>query len=172
MNDFELIYLYQTYQDEDAFNFMHQKYHKFIWKIIHTLYVDKIEFDDLYQESMLTLLKAMTTFQERFNKSFTRYFELILRRHLYYSVNKMPKYVLSEEKFFESIIDETPMLIEESDITFHLKDEQNIYTWYFLEGRKVKEITILGTYSTKQVYNLIYRVKDKLRYMVKKSNHS
>ena len=58
----------------------------------------------------------------------------------------MPKYVLSEEKFFESIIDETPMLIEESDITFHLKDEQNIYTWYFLEGRKVKEITILGTY--------------------------
>jgi RNA polymerase sporulation-specific sigma factor len=172
MNDYELIYLYQTYRDEYAYTFMHQKYHKFIWKIIHTLHADTLEHEDLYQESLMTLLKAMQTFSEQYSKTFTRYFELILKRHLYYVINKTPKFVISEEQFFESIVAEETQVIEEELFTFDNDKEQQIYELYFVKGMKVKDISEKHALSSKQVYNLIYRVKDKIRYMVKKSIHS
>jgi RNA polymerase sporulation-specific sigma factor len=172
MNDYELIYLYQTYRDEYAYTFMHKKYHKFIWKIIHTLHTDSIEHDDLYQESLMTLFKAMNTFSEVFSKTFTRYFELILKRHLYHVIHKTPKFVITEEQFFESIIVEEVQVIEETTFTFENANERHIYDLYFVKGMRVKDIAIKESLSSKQVYNLIYRVKDKIRYMVKKSSLS
>lgn len=172
MNDYELIYLYQTYRDEYAYTFMHKKYHKFIWKIIHTLHTDVTEHDDLYQESLMTLFKAMHTFSEMYSKTFTRYFELILKRHLYYIINKTPKFVITEERYFEAMIVEPIKVIEEQTYTFDNEKEQEMYNLYFVKGMKVKDIAISKTLSSKQVYNLIYRVKDKIRYMAKKSNHS
>lgn len=172
MNDYELIYLFKSYQDEDAFSFMQLKYAKFMWKIIHSLNPHPNELDDLYQESHMILFKAMTTFKESYQKSFTRYFELILKRHLYYLLRQMPKYLLSDEIFFQDIISPEPFVIEEEHFKFDHPNESMIYEMYFVKGHKVSEIARHASLSSKQVYNLIYRVKDKIKYMVKKSNQS
>lgn len=161
MNDYELIYLFQSYQDEQAFEFLMLKYKRFIWKIIHTLHLESKEVDDFYQESLLMLYKAAQTFKEQYNKSFTKYYELILRRQLYYLKKKIPKVLLSEESFFQDI--QAPMVIEEEDIQLSHPKEQKMFELYFLKRLSVKEIAISENLTPKQVYNLIYRVRKNIK---------
>lgn len=161
MNDYELIYLFQTYQDDQAFEFLVLKYRRFIWKIIHTLYLQDKETDDFYQESILMLYKAAQTFREQYQKSFTKYFELILRRQLYYLKKKIPNVLLSEESFFKDI--QSPRVIEEEHITLEHPMEQKILEMYFEKRFSVKKISHEENLSSKQVYNLIYRVKKKIK---------
>lgn len=161
MNDYELIYLFQTYQDEQAFEFLLKKYHRFIWKIIHTLHLEQKELDDFYQESILMLFKAATTFKEKYKKSFTKYYELILRRQLYYLKKKLPNILLSEESFFKDII--APVVIEEEEITLNHPKEQKMFDLYFKRQLSVKEISKQENLSAKQIYNLIYRVRKQLK---------
>ena len=161
MNDYELVYLFQTYQDEQAFEFLVLKYHRFIWKIIHTLHLESKEVEDFYQESILMLHKAAVTFREKHQKSFTKYYELILRRQLYYLKKKLPKLLLSEESFFKDL--QAPITIEEEIVTLNHPKEQKIYDLYFLKGQSVKAITASEHLTAKQVYNLIYRVRKQLK---------
>jgi RNA polymerase sporulation-specific sigma factor len=100
MNDYELVYLFKTQKDSIAFDFLFQKYRKFIWKNIHMLNIDQKEHDDFFQEGILMLHKAVQTFDESKNKTFTRYFELILKRHYYQLIHKLPKYLLYEDSNF------------------------------------------------------------------------
>ena len=157
MNDYELIYLIQTYHDEQAFDYMFLKYERFIWKIIHILHIEYNEQDDFYQEGLLMLHKAALTFQETFNKTFTKYFELILKRRYYQLIKKTPKLIIIDEKYFQDL--DQPKLIEEPMYTFRHDKEQRIYTLYFQKQIKVAIIARAMDLTHKQVYNLIYRVK-------------
>jgi RNA polymerase sporulation-specific sigma factor len=161
MNDYELIYLFQTYQDDLAFEFLVLKYRRFIWKIIHTLYLQDKEVDDFYQESILMLYKAAQTFREKYQKSFTKYFELILRRQLYYLKKKIPNVLLSEESFFKDF--QAPIIIEEEPIKLDHPMEQKIFEMYYEKRMSVKMISNQEQLTAKQVYNLIYRVKKKIK---------
>jgi RNA polymerase sporulation-specific sigma factor len=164
MNDYELIYLIHTEHDEVALSFMFSKYHKFIWKQVHLLNVATKEHDDLHQEGSLMLLKAIQTFNEAKNKSFTRYFELILKRKLYHLIDKIPKYQLYEDTNFckgVSYIEEEPI---EFDLTSKL--EQDIYQLYFIDGVSITEIQKTTEFTKKQIYNSIYRIKEKYKMMV------
>ena len=172
MNDYELIYLFKSYYDEESFTFMHLKYRHFMYKIIHTLHINPNDLDDFYQERHLMLLKAIITFNESYQKSFTRYFELILRRHLYHLLNSTPKYILKDEVFMEDVKSPDAFVLEEDTFVFDNSKEHLIYELYYVKSLKVKEIAIQTNLSSKQVYNLIYRVKNKIMYMVKKSNQS
>lgn len=158
MNDYELVYLIQSNQDEIAFEYLVLKYHKLIYKIMHAIQVQLNDVDDFYQEGLLMLQKAVKTFQERHDKSFTKYFELIVRRHFYYIYNQAPKYILQEERFFY----EQPALESPDEIIipkFRQPLDQQIYELYYLKAHKIKEITVMLSLPTKRVYNLIYRVK-------------
>jgi RNA polymerase sporulation-specific sigma factor len=164
MNDYELIYLIHAEHDEIALSFMFSKYHKFIWKHIHLLNVATKEHDDLHQEGALMLFKAINTFNENKNKSFTRYFELILKRQLYHLIRKIPKYQLYEDTSFctgVSYIEEEAI---ELDLISNL--EQKIYQHYFIEGISINEIMKQTSYSKRQIYNSIYRIKEKYKIMV------
>jgi RNA polymerase sporulation-specific sigma factor len=164
MNDYELIYLIHTEHDEIALSFMFSKYHKFIWKHIHLLNIATKEHDDLHQEGVLMLLKAIHTFNENKNKSFTRYFELILKRQLYYLVTKFPKYVLFEDTSFCTGVS----YIEEESIDLELSSdlEQTVYQMYFNERATISEIEKQTIYTKRQIYNSIYRIKEKYKIMV------
>ena len=81
MNDYELVYLIRFEQCQVALDFLYMKYSRFIWKQIHVLHVNHYEQDDFHQEGLLMLHKAVTTFNEAKNKTFMRYFDLILKRH-------------------------------------------------------------------------------------------
>ncbi len=164
MNDYELVYLIQNEQDDIAMEFMFKKYHKFIWKQVHLLDVDPKELDDLHQEGVLMLHRALQTFDESKNKSFTRYFELILRRQLYRIKNSIPNYYLYEHTDFckgVSYIEEDPI-----EIAFSSTLEQQIHQFYFLERKSVSEIIRLTEYSKKQIYNTVFRIKEKYKNML------
>ena len=164
MNDYELIYLIQSEHDDHAMTFMFQKYHKFIWKQVHLLNVDSKEHDDLHQEGVLMLHKAIQTFDETKNKSFTRYFELILKRQLYRMKSSIPNYYLYDNTDFckgVSYIEEEPFELELSS-----ELENKVHELYFLKRRSVSEIKRVTGYSKKQIYNTVFRVKEKYKNML------
>jgi len=164
MNDYELIYLIQSNHDDHALTYMYQKYHRFIWKYIHLLNLEKKEHEDFYQEGILILHKAIKTFNERYNKSFTRYFELILKRHFYQLKQALPKYYLFDHTDFVKDV----VYIEEAydPIDLHSDLERLVYEKYFVLKQSVHKIQEDSQYSPKQIYNAIYRIKDKYKNMV------
>ena len=111
INDYEIIYLIKDHFHKDAFAFMLKKYEKFIWKNIHALYLDEDNKYDFYQESVIMLYKAIQTFNERYNKTITRYFELILKRRLYALKKEINSYILKEPAFFYQL--ESPSTYKE-----------------------------------------------------------
>jgi RNA polymerase sporulation-specific sigma factor len=161
MNDYELLYLIQADHCEHALQFMYQKYQKLIWKQIHFLHLEEKEHDDFHQEGLLTLHRAIKTFIDKYNKSFTRYFELILKRHFYGLLKTLPNYQLYETTDF---IKETVLMEEEADyLTFDSPIEQEIHHYYFIERKTVKDIQVMTKYESKQIYNAIYRIKEKYK---------
>lgn len=164
MNDYELIYLIQHEHDDHALNFMFKKYHKFIWKQVHLLHVEPKEQDDFHQEGQIMLFKALKTFNEAKNKSFMRYFELILKRHFYQMKRKIPDYTLYEHTDFckgVTYLEEEPLSIDlKSDL------EKDIYEAYFMHRMTIEDIHKETSYSKKQIYNTIYRIKEKYKIMI------
>lgn len=162
INDYEIIYLIKDHFHEDAFAFMLKKYEKFIWKNIHLLYLDEDNKHDFYQESIIMLYKAIQTFNERYNKTFTRYFELILKRRLYALKKEINSYVLKEPTFFYQL--ESPSTYkEETYIHFDDVRKQKVYELYFDSHRSIKYISETLQLSKKQVYNTIYLIKQKIK---------
>lgn len=164
MNDYELIYLIRHENDDHALSFMFQKYHKFIWKQIHLLQLESKEMDDFHQEGVLMLFKAIQKFDPDKNKSFTRYFELILKRQFYHMKRSLPKYTLFDHTDFVK----TPCYLEEEPVTLELSSEMEIriYEDYVIRQRSVSDIHRSTGYSKKQIYNTIYRIREKYKMMV------
>jgi len=98
------------------------------------------------------------------NKTFTRYFELILKRRFWALLKKLPKYVIKEIPDISGsyIIEEEPV------ISIDLKSdlEKTIFKMYFLNQEKVKTISKKTGYTRKQIYNAIYRIKDKYQAII------
>ncbi len=110
------------------------------------------------------LHKALQTFDESKNKSFTRYFELILKRQLYRMKKNIPNYYLYDNTDFckgASYIEEEPIEIE-----FSSELELIVHDLYFLKRRSVSEIMRQTGYTKKQIYNTVFRVKEKYKNML------
>lgn len=164
MNDYEIIYMIKYNNDDDAFAFMLEKYEKFIWKKIHSMYVDDEEKNDFFQESMILLNKAIRTFDESYNKTFTRYFELILIRKLVSLKKETQQYVLREPSFFYQLA--SPETQRET-IRLKFKDEKKhmVYQYYFENKRSIEYISQTLQLTKKQVYNIIYQIKQNIKKM-------
>ncbi len=161
-NDYELLYLIKGENDQIALQYLFNKYEKFVWKIIHTLQIHEKERVDFMQEGRLMFYKAIQTFDEYKNKTFTRYFELILKRHYYQLKNRLPKYI-----FDEYIINQQSGYYLEEDYSDFLYNcsafEQQIFQLYFIENKSVKNVQNHVKCSIKQIYNAIYRLKEKYK---------
>jgi RNA polymerase sporulation-specific sigma factor len=164
MNDYELIYLIRHETDDLALTFMFKKYHKFIWKHVHLLHLESKEIDDFHQEGVLMLFKAIQTFDPERNKSFTRYFELIMRRQFYHMKQSLPQYMLFDHTDFVK----TPCYIEEEPVVLELSSdmENKVYHDYFISRKTVSDIHAETGYSKKQIYNTVYRIKEKYKIMI------
>ncbi len=160
MNDYELIYLVQNHQDGIALEFLFKKYEKLIWKYVHQYNVPYYEQDDFFQEGLLMLHKAIMTFDESKNKTFTRYFELILKRKFWALLKRLPKYEIKEIPEIQGGY----LLQEEEIIIPDLKSklELDIFEMYFVRNEKISDISKKTGYQVKQIYNAIYRIKDKI----------
>ncbi|MDO9629621.1 MAG: sigma factor [Acholeplasmataceae bacterium] len=164
MNDYELIYLIHAEHDELALDFMFQKYHKFIWKQVHLMELEPKEHDDFHQEGNLMLNKAIKTFNTDKNKTFTRYFELILKRHFYQLKRSLPTYFLFENTDFckeRCYIEEEPVYL-----SLNSNLEQIVYERYFMNRETIIDIESSTNFSRKQIYNTIFRIKEKYKIMI------
>ncbi len=161
-NDYELLYLIHGENDQIALNYMLSKYEGFIWKQIHLLHISENDFDDFKQEGILMFYKAIKTFDVKRNKTFTRYFELILKRHFYQLKRKVPNYVFDEymlnqqqsyylEENFDDFLDQC------SDL------EKEIFEYYFIQNKSIAYIKNRINCEIKQIYNAIYRLKEKYK---------
>ncbi len=161
-NDYELLYLIHGENDGIALDYLFSKYENFIWKHIHLIRVDQNEYDDFKQEGILMFYKAIKTFDVYKNKTFTRYFELILKRHFYQLKKKVPNFV-----YDEYVLNQQQSYYLEEDYTDFLDQcstlEQQIFEYYFIQNKSVNYIQSVIKCDIKQIYNAIYRLKEKYK---------
>ncbi|MGI6787493.1 MAG: sigma-70 family RNA polymerase sigma factor [Acholeplasmataceae bacterium] len=160
MNDYELIYLVQNHQDGIALDFLFEKYKLLIWKYIHQYNVPYYEQEDFFQEGLLMLHKAIISFNEAKNKTFTRYFELILKRRFWALLKRLPKYVIKDIPEIQGsyILRETEIVIPD----LKSKLELDIFEMYFVNNESISDISKKRGYKVKQIYNAIYRIREKI----------
>ena len=161
-NDYELLYMVKQ-QATVALNILLKKYERFIYKKVYTFFFD--DDGDYFQEGVLCLYKAIETFDDRYNKTFMRYFEVILNRHFINIYHKNKRYYEMIESCKNAFLIEeslTEVEVERIKPTFKSEIEQQIYHLYYVNNKKVKEIALELKLSAKQIYNAIYRIKHKL----------
>ncbi|MGI6360511.1 MAG: sigma-70 family RNA polymerase sigma factor [Acholeplasmatales bacterium] len=162
-NDYELLYMVKE-GDTVALDILLKKYELFIYKKVYSFFYHD-ESGDYFQEGVLCLYKAIETFDESYNKTFMRYFEVIINRHFINIYKKNKRYYEMLESYRnELLIEETENKIIEEDIKIIFKSslEQKVYEMFYLNNKKVKEIAEELNLEVKQIYNAIYRIKSKL----------
>lgn len=168
-NDFEIIDLIKQ-GNEDALALMVNKYERFIAKKIHKFNL-AYHFDDLKQECIIILYKSVMMFDESFNKTFTRFFELNIERHMMGTIYKFKRD--AETKYFhEAAIAESVHAVHEPSVYYqlHINEiekiltplEYKVYTLRELKNYAIQTITDFCDESEKRVYNALYRAKAKI----------
>lgn len=172
-NDYELLYLFKERHDQIALEILIKKYEKFIYKRIISFFPRKKDLEDYYQEGLLALYRAINSFDDKYNKTFMRYFEVILNRHLInlYHKNKRDDektlMLINEATVEEQITISRSNFQKEIDVTLGSRLEELIYLYYFLEGKSVNYLSEKLNLTKKQAYNGIYRVKQKVALQIK-----
>ena len=162
-NDYELIYLYRTTKSEAIIDIIFQKYKPLIWKNIHKFYIPMKDQDDFFQEALMTLLECIQRFDETMNKTFTKYFELILYRKFISLKDKSAKYILTEKV---ELLQETYTPITDTIDTSNIylsPLEDAIKRMYFDERLTMESIARNLNKDIKSIKNAIYRIKVKIK---------
>lgn len=191
-NDLELVLLVQE-NNQDAKDYLYQKYSALIHSEINrfkkkALALD-VDFSDLSQEAMLAFSHAINSFKDDSETKFITFATICIRRRL---SNFIAKFETNKNKVFSTSIalDEVVEdgkavldLIEDENYTDPLRQIINSETLkevnkmigeilstnekkvlsYDLEGKNINEIAELMNMSSKQVYNLLHRARNKVK---------
>jgi RNA polymerase sigma factor (sigma-70 family) len=170
LNDHEIIYLIVE-GDEDAFTLMVEKYKPLIHRIIYHFRLGYI-FDDVYQESVMTLHKSVFSYDPSFNKTFTRYLELNLTRLMVTQIHKLKRHseaiYLHEKPLayrFHAISQNSPYYeIYLADIRKALtKLEYESFILREMKRMTIKSIAKQLDCGVHQVYNALHRARLKIK---------
>lgn len=166
-NDYELLYM-NGLSSEEARDILFEKYMFMIKKMIVKFNVQPNEKDDYFQEGLIALNKAIKTYKETSNMTFTRFVEMLIY-HRFVDLIRIKK-KRNEENVSLDVIDyiipepkPTPMLYEGN--VFELlklsKRERQVYELIYNQGKTNKEVSeILGMKIT-QVYSTTDRIRKK-----------
>ena len=175
INDNELIYLIKN-NNEKASLILIEKYKRFIYQKMNDLYLRNK--DDCFQEGLIVLYNAVRTYDEKYNKTFQKYFELLLTNR-FIDIKRQQEcesnyLVLMEEKeldFCSYLCEEDNNLELNIDNRFLSKLtflEKTIFYDYFLQNMKIDEISKKQNMEKKNIYYTIYRIREKIKkYVVK-----
>lgn len=165
-NDNELLYLFSE-GIEEALEILFDKYVGLINKRISAF---KIQFrfrDDFFQEGMMALLSAIRTYCDLYNKTFNKYFDLILQRRFIKIMKSEKNYIYRVVLYDDYSI--LPVKLQE-DIEYEYepevklgmlsKKEKEVYL-LAKERYNIKEISDKLNIDVKAVYNCLYRIKKK-----------
>ncbi len=168
-NDFEILDLVKQGSDE-ALELMVEKYRFLIAKKI-ALFNLQDEFEDCFQESLILLYKSILRFEERFNKTFTKYFEHNLENLMITLIRKRIRYrkFLSEKSQF--LIAEPMSRTDGYNNTSGDIDrvvgqlsefEKNVFIRRFEQGFTIRETAVDLGIDEKRVHNAVDRIRKKL----------
>ena len=183
-NDYELLYL--IYEgDEEALGIIFKKYDPLIKKKLYDFKIKNSLYDDFYQEGLIVLYVAVKTYNPSFNKTFTKYFELLLSRRIMTLLRDMKKehekVVVIESDILkdssESFNYSDKMLSDNANHDLLLKDnnipssmltvsEKDVLALRYFKGKTSKEIADELNIDIKKVYNALYQAKKKVRTFV------
>ena len=183
-NDYELLYL--IYEgDEEALGIIFKKYDPLIKKKLYDFKIGNSLYDDFYQEGLIVLYLAVKTYNPLLNKTFTRYFELLLSRRIMTLLRDMKKetekVVVIESDFLKdssnSFNYSDKMISDNANHDVWLKDnnipssiltlsEKDVLALKYFKGKTSKEIADELNIDIKKVYNALYQAKKKIRTFV------
>lgn len=167
-NDNELLYLFSE-GVEEAEEILFKKYVGLINKRIYSFKIQSRDKDDFFQEGMMMLVIAIKTYSDRYNKTFNKYFDLILQRRFIKLLKKDANY------FYKvTLVDDyTSLPVLNESWEYEYENELNISTGLFSDfekevfealkkGLKPKKIAQNLKSDVKSIYNCIYRLKNKI----------
>ncbi len=166
-NDYELLYLICE-NCEIALDIMFQKYTPLIYKRIRAFRIKEWNKEDFFQEGMVCLHKAIITYRDDKNKTFTNYFDLILQRHYIQLLRKESNifYNLDLVGAGEYISEPTSSIHESLSEVIELcsfSEFEKIVFEKIKKGIKARDIATYLDCSRKQVYDAADRIKKKLK---------
>lgn len=175
-NDNELLYLINQ-KDDDALEILINKYKPLINRRIRSYKIRNRDYDDYYQECLITFINVIKRFREDKNGIFNLYLDCAIR-------NTIKSLMRKEKQYFYNVVlcDELEYVIDEkNDKIYKVKEpligrlskfEKEVYHERYINGLSVKDITKVLGCSEKRVYNAITRMKRKLSECVGEKNNT
>lgn len=180
--DRELIKKFNMGNDQ-AEKCMLKRYFYLIKRIINSFYIMGCGKDDLLQESMIGLFKAMKSYDERHKISFKAYAEICIRRQIISALRKSKNYEIvykislfnyfGNECLMEQLCDDSfnpeDILISEEEknnlidfASLGLSDYEKSVLYEYSSGKTYKEIAEALNTDLKSVDNALQRVRKKI----------
>jgi RNA polymerase sporulation-specific sigma factor len=190
LTDEQVIRLSQS-SDRHAEEIIYERYKNFVRSKARSYFLVGADREDLIQEGMIGLYKAMRDFDEEKQTTFRTFAEMCIVRQIitaiktatrqkhiplnnYLSLNKP----LNDEETDRTLMDTlaSVKMYNPEDILINEEDYQSIRQkidsllsglekqtlFYYLEGRSYQEIAVMLKRSTKSVDNALQRIKRKL----------
>ena len=170
-NDNELLYLISE-KDEVALEIMMNKYEPLIKSMLVRYKIKSKNFEDFYQECLMTLYNCVNKYREDRKISFNSYLEM--------SLNYCIQNILRKEKsyFYDVVL----MEMQDLDYILPVKEEETIeYSFeklsqyekkvlkYLSEGYTIPNISLQLNKESRSIYNTISRIKNKSKIGIKLS---
>ncbi len=169
LNDYEIISQIQA-GCEASMEVMIHKYEKLLARIIHH-YNLSYHFEDLMQESKMILVESVRIFDPKFNKTFTRFLELNVSRHMMTTIRNFKRKAqvhYDHERLIQSSLHCQEMT--SPYYALHLDEIQHVLTEFEFQVygmRVINNASIALICETtganeKKIYNTIDRAKRKI----------
>ncbi len=164
--------------DSDIVEHLMNKYKSLVKRRARTMYLIGGENDDLIQEGMIGLFKAIRSFRTGGENSFYAFAELCIMRQMYTAVQESRRKKHTPLNSYISL-DEEPQIYPKSNPEEMIIDKENLENRYaqihrrlsaleklvlelYLEGRTYSQIASILGKNEKAVDNTIQRLKKKL----------
>jgi len=100
-------------------------------------------------------------FDEQKGKTFTRFYEMVFKRRVNRLLLTIPKFEVFENlDFIESNYKDYN---DETEFDGFTEFEMKVYNRYFIKNQRISFIAEDEGKNVKQIYNAIYRIKDKYK---------
>lgn len=169
LNDYEIIAQIQT-GCESSMEMMILKYEKLLARIIHH-YNLGYHFEDLMQESKMILVESVRIFDPKFNKTFTRFLELNVSRHMMTTIRNFKR--KAQVYYDHEHLIRTSLQCQEMNSPYyaiHLEEirgiltdfEFQVYAMRVINNASISLICEITGANEKKIYNTIDRAKRKI----------
>ncbi len=170
-NEYELIYLFRYEYNEKAFQYLAKKYENIIRRTIYEYNLTSFN-DDVYQVGLITLNRCVELYDMDSNYPFLAYFITSLKR-MAYRYRQKENYPYYSEYDDNLLYDRANLTLSDNVKYYEFEGlklnslESDAMNEIFMGGCSFDDFSKKHNINIKKVYNLVYRLKLKLRQTIK-----